>query len=648
MFSNFFKNLSKALNSYRSQIKEVELSVLNEHHRFIEIYERNIVLEQEILERTEELKRANKGILALSSILDNVNSTEPLSGVLNTVVEGLVKDMGYCHACIWQVSTNEQGQEVLKPRAHSDSEIRKAMVIDLNIKIDEGEVFLENNENSMVKSVRENKMLLAKSFKSLVKGMENIVSSKQLEELDKILAGRTLRIIPLVAYDKIFGCMVVVSVRSDITDTEKNFLDLFVNQTEVAVTIAELFEKVREQAVTDSLTGLYNRRYFDNALEKEAERALRQGQPFTLISLDLDYLKKINDTLGHSLGDEAIKAIGEILRRNARSIDIPARLGGEEFSVILPGVDIDDGLSVAERLRKAIENREIDGLDKITASIGVATFLRHADNVKDLITMADEAMYIAKRKGRNQVRSADKEYKEAWQTRALETFIDILSKDNIPIRNDMAENILQKLNSFNKEEEEHASDLLYYVVDSLTFTYNPLYKNGTTRDKVGTAMNLAKKLKLPKAEVDKIKLAMLLYDIGNIMLPENILTKPGPLDETEHKKILEHPIIAAKDILKPIKSAHDIIALVEHHHESWDGSGYPYNLSGNQIPIGSRIILIVDSYFAMISDRPYRPALSKEEALKILKEGANSRWDGRLVEVFTEILQEKEAECGTI
>ena len=185
-------------------------------------------------------------------------------------------------------------------------------------------------------------------------------------------------LVPLVYKHSHFGSLVVFSSREEATENELNFLKLFAKQIELAITIADLFQAVKEQAITDGMTGLYNRRYFEEFIKKEALRSNRQNQKFTVIGIDLDHLKEINDCYGHNYGDIAIKAISEVLKSSCRSIDIAARMGGEEFNVILSGVDSQGGLVFAERIRKTIESVNLEKIGHITASLGVATFMEHS------------------------------------------------------------------------------------------------------------------------------------------------------------------------------------------------------------------------------------------------------------------------------
>ena len=381
--------------------------------------------------------------------------------------------------------------------------------------------------------------------------------------------------------------------------------------------------------------------YFEDNIIKEAERSLRLRQPFSIISLDLDYLKKINDTYGHQYGDIAIKTIANVIKKEARSIDIPARIGGEEFNLLLPGVDSQGAQIAAERIRKSIESQVIETIGGVTASIGVATFLEHSDRIDELIELADQAMYKAKLNGRNRVVIAEGKSDMDWQKVAIETFMDILSKKRIPFEEAVAQTIYQKLENI-KAEDRNSKEALFSIVDTISKKYNQTYKPGTTKAKQLLAVLLAKKLDLPKEEIDKLKLAILLYDIGNIMIPEEILNKKDPLTEEEINIIKTHPVIAAREILQPISNIQDIIPIIECHHENWNGKGYPEQKAGIEIPITSQIVLLVDAFYAMTQDRPYRKAFGVDEIIEIIKNEAGERWNEKLVEDFIYVVKNEQ------
>lgn len=633
MFNSFFSKIK----DYSRQISEIESSVDKEKQNFLEIYERNLILEKEIQDRTLELGQANKSILALNNILNTINSSSPLEEVLKRISNGVCTDLGYVYSLILRVQENEHGK-FLKIRAISDNKLTSEIETILGKPFELLEIPLEEKRNPITKYIQEGHFEKIRKFDSIFDYSNFKIDDEQKLAISDLFKKFSILTLPIKKEHNLFGVLVVVSPRADILETEKNFLALFAHQIEIGVTIADLFETIKQQAVTDALTGLYNRRHFDFCLVKESERALRQEQPFSLITLDLDHLKYINDTFGHALGDVAIATIAKVLKEKARAIDMTARFGGEEFGVILPGVDSKSAMLAAERIRAAIEAEPIPQVKKITASIGVVTFGEHTENIDELLEMADKAMYDAKKSGRNRVKLAKKEDRENWLDIALETFLDIIEKNDKTKLDKKLLNSLKRIST----HEKRASDKIFAIVDEIVKNYDPMQSEGTTKQKVSLAIKLAQEIQLDPEEIDKIKLAVLLYDLGNLLLPDDILLKPGPLNDKEKKLVYEHPTMAVKQILKPTQKVDEILPMIQSHHERWDGLGYPQKLSGESIPIGARIIVIVDAYFALISDRPYRLAYTKKEALQILMAGVNTQWDGRLVEIFVQIIQREE------
>ena len=628
------------IKDFVKQVNEIEYSISNNKREFLEIYERNLALEQEILERTQELDQANKAFLTLKHVWDLMNSSQPLTTVLDKLVNSLHGEMGYINSTILKLDEDENGK-YFTIKAFSMSPIFKKLLDYSNGQLQDSRLFYDK-DSTLARCLEEQKILCTKEYLTNINCLLKDFTLEQIQEINKLGISRHLISIPLYQSQKPFGVMLVFSPRDSVTDKELNFLSLFANQVEMAITIANLFETIRKEAVTDGLTELYNRRYFNEELRKEADRAKRLNQPFTIISLDLDYLKKINDTYGHAAGDIAIKAIADVMKKNARSIDIPARLGGEEFSILLPGIDSKGGMIAAERIRSAIESYEVDEIGKITASIGVGTYPEHSQNLDELLEMTDQAMYRSKINGRNRVTLAKNAEDESWHTIAFGAFVDIINKKRIPIPDTLAENISTKLESMKNDslKTREAKDTLYSIVDMMAQTYNPSINIGSTKEKIALGIKLAQKLEISKEEIDKLKIAMLLYDIGNIMIPEEIFNKKSPLTEEEKNKIHEHPIIAAREILQPISSITDIIPIIENHHENWDGSGYPNKKSGSEIPITSQIILLIDAYTAMSQDRPYRKALPVEEIIKVIQKDSEKKWNKEVVDVFVGLLHE--------
>lgn len=625
------------IKEFNNQISEVENNIHNNKQDFLEIYERNVQLEKEISERTKELDVANQRMLTLQHVWDMMNSSKPLSNVLEAIVKTLQGELSYLHSCVIQKKEDENGT-YLKVITQAKDALSSKLDFVLGKPVET--LRLAYNEKGIfAQALMEKNIMQTVDLRAALRTLTPDSPEDLIRKVLNNVQTRSLIIVPIKTMEVDFGWLVVCSSREVAEEAELGFLKLFAQQIELAITIADLFQAVKSQAVTDALTTLYNRRYFEEFLNKEVVRAHRMKQPFTIIALDLDYLKQINDKHGHSFGDLAITTVADVLKKNARSIDVAARMGGEEFNVLLPGIDSNGGLIAAERIRSAIAECQLEQIGQITASIGVATFFEHTDNVDELLEIADQAMYMAKRNGRNQVQLAKPIAEVSWQEIAINTFMDILTKKRIPISKEVSKKLCKKLSESNVDENATPKDMLYSVADMLGKTYNPLQGKGVTKSKVQLAIKLAKKFELPKEEIDRLRIATLLYDIGNLMLPQELLQKTEPLTDEEKAEIKKHPVIAAREILKPISEIQDIIPIIEHHHENWDGSGYPGKVSGEDIPLSSQIILIIDAFFALTETRSYRNALSPKEAIDIIKQDSNKKWNPALVTEFVNLVE---------
>ncbi len=628
----------RKIEELRRQIARFEMRMIRNKEDFLEVYEKNLKREKDVAQRVQEIKVTNKRMLSLQHILDMMNSSQPLSNVFQSIVSILQEELNYLSCAIVQAKEFD-GEKVPEIISQSNDSINEKMHRVLK---DSGEDLILNypDEGIFFDSLEKNKILLSTDLRGSLRSMALNLKEDVLRKMLKNAKSRALIVIPLYTHEKPFGWLVVFSERSYMDDNETDFLKLFSQQIDLSITIADLFQVVKNQAVTDALTGLYNRRYFNEFFENEVLRARRMNQKFTIIGLDLDHLKKINDTYGHTFGDLAISTVAKVLKANARSIDVAARMGGEEFNILLPGVDSQGGMIAAERIRSALESEKLDTIGHVTASIGVATFFEHTDNPEDLIELVDQAMYSAKQNGRNQVKLAKYSDNVSWQEIAIDTFVDILSKHKVPVSKALSDELCKKLQDTDGRERAFVKDTLYSVSDMLTQTYNPSHKMGITKNKVELAVKLAKLFDVSEQDIDKLKIAEILYDIGNLMLPQELFLKTEPLTDEEKEKIKEHPLIAAREILKPISNIQDIIPIIEHHHENWDGTGYPLKESGTNIPMTSQIILLLDSYFALIEPRSYRKAMSKKDALDIIEQESGKKWNPELVETFIKIMKD--------
>ncbi len=356
--------------------------------------------------------------------------------------------------------------------------------------------------------------------------------------------------------------------------------------------------ELERQALSDSVTDLPNHRALNARLAEEVERAHRFKQPLSVCFVDVDAFKQINDTHGHQVGDEVLREIGSMLRANARQIDIVARYGGEEFVILLPGTWSDDALIFAERLREAIAVTTLriqsDVEVRLSVSVGVAGLPEHANDRDSLIKRADAAAYVAKRSGRNQVHLYNPELTSAvGQAFSLED----------------AKRLVRIV-----EERERLS-----------------LGHG---ERVGNlSVLIAQRLGLDSREVERIGLSGQFHDLGKVSVPDSILGKSGQLNSRELQIVRSHPFVGAR-LVESSPSLVLLASALRHHHERWDGTGYPYRLAGEYIPLAARIIAISEAYDAMTTASPWREPLNQLEALNELSASAGKQFDPKLVEHF--------------
>ncbi|MEO8207805.1 MAG: diguanylate cyclase [Chloroflexota bacterium] len=426
------------------------------------------------------------------------------------------------------------------------------------------------------------------------------------------LAYTTSRIGPLVeAAENIASgaTNVVVPSRSD---------DLGRRLSAAVSAMSTRLASVDAQATTDLLTGLPNRATIAGALFSEVERAIRHRRPLSVIFADIDHFKVVNDSYGHEQGDIVLQHVAHALKSRLRATDLVGRYGGEEFLIVLPETTVADAAALADQLRLAVagERHTLGGHEQVsvTASFGVTGGLADRLRMDSLLREADAAMYSAKALGRDQVYA----------------FIEPDDESSV-IQSPISPAGRTRALELGRFAHGAAAEALASIISPL-----PHYR-GQPSALIATIVSaLARSLDLPEHEVDKMRVAALLHDVGKVGIPQDILEKPSSLTAAEWRSVVQHPRIG-QVILEQATTLRDAVPIILHHHERFAGEGYPYGLRGQEIPLGARIVAIADAYDAMIQDRPYKKKISHPAAIKELRAHAGTQFDPDLVDLFCDL-----------
>ena len=364
-----------------------------------------------------------------------------------------------------------------------------------------------------------------------------------------------------------------------------------------------LRDELQTLVVTDSLTGLHNRRYLHERLADEINRAEQHRHSLALMLLDVDNFKLFNDTYGHLGGDRVLRLVAEALVETSAENDIVARYGGDEFVIVLPNVSRHEAYQAGEQLRKHVSGATIDfeGSEPVpvAVSVGIAFYPDDATSEDRLIARADAALYVSKEAGGNLI---------------------TLSGDERNTESDKESNTFGALAGLVR-----------------TIDRKDRHTGAHSKEMAALAQSLGKSLGLPRDVIEALHHAGLLHDVGKIGTPDYILKKPGPLTP-EERQIMQQHVVLSDLIVQGVPHLAHVAAAVRTHHERYDGTGYPGGLKGEQIPLVGRILAVVDAYSAMTMDRPYRKALTPDQAKEELRRGAGLQFDSELVDVFMDIL----------
>jgi len=355
--------------------------------------------------------------------------------------------------------------------------------------------------------------------------------------------------------------------------------------------------RATRDAHTDSLTLVGNNRAYELGLSMAMDAAYEEGRPLTLCLVDVDDFKQINDTYGHPLGDQVLVEIARLLRPENDCVGT-FRFGGDEFAMILACGERQARAHI-EALYARLASASFSHGAEAKVSVGIATYPSHADDVADLESAADSALYWAKLHGKNRFCAYSASVAEAQAPAELERRIERQARLRA------AENLIRVVDAKDEYTGAH-SERVALLVESI-----------------------ARQLELEDELVEQLKLAGRLHDLGKIAIPDRVLQKPGDLTPHEARQLAHHPQLGAS--LLDGMDIRPVDVWIKHHHEHWDGSGYPHGLAGEEIPFGSRLILVADAYDAITTDRSYRDAATPQQAVEELRKNAGTQFDPEVV-----------------
>jgi diguanylate cyclase (GGDEF)-like protein/putative nucleotidyltransferase with HDIG domain len=519
---------------------------------------------------------------ALQTIAQIVNNTMNLDEMLRSSMDQVIKVMSAGVYCIYML---EAAQKLLSLQAHKgiDQEI-----IDTISSLTLGEEELQNLQRWKAPSTHLSEILDAST-------MRKISSAFGTENLKAVVT------MPLSARRQLLGVIVMGNLADPkLVSDELELLTAMGDQMSMGIENAVLQGKARELSLTDELTGLYSRRYFYIVLHNEMHRAQRYGPSSSMVMLDIDGFRDYNDKFGHTAGDGALKALAQTLIAELRQTDMSFRFGGDEFVIILPATTAEIAREIVDRIKIhwAQVSRAQYGTQEsaLGLSAGIVQFPRDADTADGLVLLAETTLREARGEG------GGKSMLASEMELVHSSFQDTASVDQI------------------------------YALAATVDARDP-YASGHWERVTATADLIGRAIGLSADDLNTLHAAALLHDIGKVSIPDQIITKADKPTDSEWEIIKKHSVEGAR-IVGNIGELSKLAPIIRHHHESYDGTGYPDGLKGEDIPIGARIVHLADAYDTMTTFRPYRNTISYKEACSELKQCAGSQFDPEIVEAF--------------
>ncbi|MBV9181324.1 MAG: diguanylate cyclase, partial [Acidobacteria bacterium] len=454
---------------------------------------------------------------------------------------------------------------------------------------------------------------------------------------------RSVLCIPITYGDTLLGVLNVESEQERaFSEEDQLVMNTLADLLATALHNSFVFQKLQQQSITDGLTSIKTRRFFWEALTAEWKRASRSGRPFSVVLIDLDKFKEVNDTFGHMEGDLVLARVGRLLEQKCRQSNVVARYGGDEFVILMPETGVDQAQILAERLRLWLATDPMLSEHKITGSFGVASFPVHGLSAEDIIRVADAGMYVSKKAGGDRVSTAEdygQDQGAAVQRQLVSGYIEgFLQRERTgPEQVDELVSTLRKLAAGGDPKN---LPLLRDSIEALARAAEARELNALGHgEAVGQyAEVLARALAFAPDEIRELGFAGRVHDVGKIFIPDRILNKQSSLNEDEFHVMKMHSRLGG-EILNTLPGSERVQKAIECHHEQVGGSGYPYGFRGEEIPLWARILAVADAYVNLTSDRALAPGKTSEQAIAELEKLSGVKYDGMLVRLLARELK---------
>lgn len=544
-----------------------------------------------------------KTLEKFNHLIQSQNTQLNLTEILTKII---IEDLDYSYFAVGKVKSEFKSLDI--------------ELIDKNIKWSSHSIDIDDKSNHIIKALNSNKkFILHKNFRKEL-GIRLDKNVKEVVGLPVTFNNRAELFIMVASRTKNNPCNVV--------------LPLLIQQIPNVLNLAKLYDQLNFNESIDSTTNLINNTRFEENLDYEIKRAKRLEKSLSLIMLDINHQREENWEI-----EELMFFMANILKETIRNVDIPARINTYKLAVILPNTNSYCAQIIARRLLKNVSQSENINVKKITLSIGISTCPDVSSDKDNLLQDIDYAIALAKNESVKFNKSSIININDLIyiNNHKLRSSNPIITPDNVNFKDNLADELIDYLHKANNMDNN--ASILLEIISSLAAAIDAKdsYTRGHSQAVSKYAELLCNKIGLCPTETEKIRIGALMHDIGKIGIPENVLTKPDRLNDEEWEIMKQHPIIGARRIIQPISVLSELIPVVEHHHERWDGQGYPYHLKKEEIPLGARIVSIVDAFHTMTTDRPYRKSIGYNNAIVLLKDGAGAQWDNSLIQSFLEI-----------